>query len=277
VVGERSGLTTDCTTGEFRDRLDIRLSGRQSDLVAAVAETGTPVVLVVVSGRPLAIEAEAKLAAAVVYAWVPGQEGPDALADILFGVANPGGKLPISVPRHVGQIPIYYNHKPSGGRSQIHGAYVDGSNLPLWPFGFGLSYTQFEIANLRLDRGEAAADGEFTASVEVRNVGQRSGDEVVQLYVRDVEASVTRPVLQLCGFKRVTLAADETRKISFRIGVEQLAFTGVDGRLRIEPGLVDVMAGSSSQDLPCKAELKIVGETVTLDRRTRYFAEVAVD
>jgi beta-glucosidase len=277
VVGERSGLNADCTCGEARDRLDVGLPGRQSELVAAVAATGTPMVLVLVGGRPLAVEAEAAVAAAVVHAWVPGEEGPEALADVLFGAVNPGGKLPITVPRHTGQIPIYYGHKPSGGRSQWHISYVDGSNLPLWPFGFGLSYTKFEIANLRLDRSEAPVDGEFTASVEVRNVGQLAGDEVVGLYIRDVEASVTRPLLQLCGFKRVTLAPGESRKISFRVGVEQLAFTGLDGRLRIEPGRIVVMAGESSQDLPCRADLEIVGEAVTLDRRTRYFTEVAVE
>jgi beta-glucosidase len=277
VVGERSGLTSDCTCGEARDRLDIGLPGRQSELVAAVAATGTPVVLVLVSGRPLAIEAEAALSAAVIHAWVPGEEGPEALVDILFGVANPGGKLPITVPRHSGQIPVYYGHKPSGGRSQWHGAYVDGSNEPLWPFGFGLSYTQFEVSDLRLDRGQAPVDGEFTASVEVRNVGERAGDEVVGLYIRDVEACVTRPVLQLYGFKRVTLQPGQARRVSFRVGVEQLAFTGVDGRLCIEPGRVVVMAGSSSQDLPCKADLEIVGRPVTLERRTRYFTEVSVE
>jgi beta-glucosidase len=277
VVGDRSGLTPDCTTGEFRDRLSLGLLGRQSELVAAVAGTGTPVVLVVVSGRPLAIEAEARLASAVVYAWVPGQEGPEALVDVLLGVADPGGRLPITVARHVGQIPIYYNHKPSGGRSQIHGSYVDGSNLPLWPFGFGMSYTKFEISNLRLDRPEVTVDGEFTASVEVRNVGQRAGDEVVQLYVRDVEASVTRPVLQLCGFKRVTLEPGEVRTISFRMAAEQLAFTSVDGRLRVEPGRIAVMAGSSSQDLPCTVEVEIIGEVMTVERRTRFFTEVEVE
>jgi beta-glucosidase len=258
VVGDRSGLTPDCTTGEFRDRLDLGLAGRQGELVAAVAATGTPVVLVVASGRPLAIEAEAKLAAAVVYAWVPGQEGPEALADVLFGAVNPGGKLPISVPRHVGQIPVYYNHKPSGGRSQIHGPYVDGSNLPLWPFGFGMSYTRFEISNLRLDRGEVPIDGEFTATVDVRNAGSREGDEVVQLYLRDEEATVSRPVLQLSGFKRVTLRPGESRTVSFRVAVEQLAFTAVD----------------SSVDLPCKAHLEIVGQAATMERRTRFFSEV---
>ena len=277
VVGEKSGLTSDCTCGEARDRLDICLPGRQRELVAAVAATGTPMVIVLVSGRPLAVESEANAAAAILHAWVPGEEGPEALADVMFGATNPGGKLPITVPRHTGQIPIYYGHKPSGGRSQWHGPYVDGSNLPLWPFGFGMSYTQFEIADLRLDHSEVAVDGEFTASVEVRNVGQRTGDEVVELYVRDVAASVTRPVLELRGFKRVTLAPGEARRVSFRLAVEQLAFTGVDGRLRLEPGRISVMVGSSSQDLPCRADLEIVGEAVTLERRTRYFTEVALE
>jgi beta-glucosidase len=277
VVGERSGLTQDCTCGEARDRLDIGLPGRQAELVAAVAATGTPVVLVLIAGRPLAIETEAASCAAVLHAWVPGEEGPEALADVLFGVANPGGKLPVTVPRRTGQIPIYYGHKPSGGRSHWNDSYVDGSNLPLWPFGYGLSYTQFEVRDLRLDARAVPVDGEFTASIEVRNVGDRAGDEVVQLYVRDEEASVTRPVKQLRGFKRVRLAAGEACRVSFRLGVEQLAFTGVDGVLRIEPGRVTVMAGTSSEDLPCSGQIEIEGEAVTLDVRTRYFTEAAVE
>ncbi len=277
VVGERSGLTEDCTCGEARDRMDIRLPGRQEELVAAVAATGTPVVLVLVAGRPLAIESAAAASAAVIHAWVPGEEGPEALADVLFGAANPGGKLPITVPRQVGQIPIYYGHKPSGGRSNWKGPYVDGSNEPLWPFGFGLSYTRFEVRNLRLDRRTVAIDGVFEASVEVANVGDRAGDEVVQLYVRDVEASVTRPVKELRGFKRVSLAAGEVRRVCFGLAVEQLAFTGTDGRLVIEPGRVTVMAGTSSEDLPCTADIEITGEPVSNVRRSRYFTRVLVE
>ena len=277
VVGERSGLTDDCTCGEARDRLDIGLPGRQSELVAAVAATGTPVVLVLVAGRPLAIESEAAISAAVVHAWVPGEEGPEALADILFGVANPGGKLPVTVPRRTGQIPIYYGHKPSGGRSHWKGPYVDGSNLPLWPFGFGLSYTRFEVSDIRLDKTVVPIDGELTVSVEVRNVGDRAGDEVVQLYVRDEEASVTRPVKELRGFKRIRLAAGEARRVSFRLAVEQMAFAGLDGRLRVEPGHVTVMVGASSQDLPCTARIEISGEALSVPRRTRYFTSVAVE
>ena len=277
VVGERSGLTEDCTCGESRDRMDIDLPGRQGELVAAVAATGTPIVLVIVAGRPLAIEPEAAASAAVVHAWVPGEEGPEAIADILFGASNPGGKLPLTVPRRVGQIPIYYGHKPSGGKSNWKGPYVDGSNLPLWPFGFGMSYTRFEVRDLRLDSPVVTIDGAFTASVEVRNVGDRAGDEVVQLYVRDEEASVTRPVKELRGFKRIGLAAGESRRISFQIAVEQLAFAGVDGRLRVEPGRLTVMAGTSSEDLPCTAQIAITGEAVSVESRNRYFTRVAVE
>jgi len=277
VVGERSGLTEDCTCGESRDRMEIGLPGRQGELVAAVAATGTPIVLVLVAGRPLAIESEVAASAAIVHAWVPGEEGPEALADVLFGVSNPGGKLPVTVPRRVGQIPIYYGHKPSGGKSNWKGPYVDGSNLPLWPFGFGMSYTRFEVRDLRLDRPVVAIDGEFAASVEVRNVGDCAGDEVVQLYVRDEEASVTRPVKELRGFKRIGLAAGESRRISFGVAVEQLAFSGVDGRLRIEPGRVTVMVGTSSEDLPCTAEIDIAGEAVSVEARSRYFTRVVVE
>ncbi|MGA3057337.1 MAG: glycoside hydrolase family 3 N-terminal domain-containing protein [Candidatus Limnocylindrales bacterium] len=277
VVGERSGLTEDCTSGESRDRMDIGLPGRQGELVAAVAATGTPVVLVLVAGRPLAIESAAASSAAVLHAWVPGEEGPEALADVIFGATNPGGKLPVTVPRHVGQIPIYYGHKPSGGRSNWKGPYVDGSNEPLWPFGFGLSYTQFDVRNLRLDRRSVPIDGEFEASVEVANVGDRAGDEVIQLYLRDDEASVTRPVKELRGFKRIGLAAGEVRTLRFRLAVEQLAFTGVDGRLRVEPGRVTVMAGTSSTDLPCTAQIEITGDAIHLQRRNRYFTRVTID
>ena len=277
VMGERSGLTGDCTCGEGRDRADLGLPGRQSELVAAVAATGTPTVLVVLSGRPLAIPAEAAACAAVVHVWVPGEEGPEAVADVLFGVSNPGGKLPVTVPRGVGQVPIFYGHKPSGGRSSWTGPYVDESNLPLWPFGFGLSYTRFEVRDLRLDRHSVAIDGEFQASVEVRNVGDCAGDEVVQLYIRDEEASVTRPAKELRGFKRVRLAVGESRRVTFGLSVEQLAFAGVDGRARVEPGRLTVMAGTSSVDLPCTAQIEITGEARVIEGRTRYFTKVAVE
>jgi beta-glucosidase len=277
VVGEKSGLTKDCTCGETRDRLELTLPGRQEELVAAVAATGTPIVLVLVSGRPLAIEAAAARSAAVLHAWCPGDEGPAAIADVLFGDANPGGKLPVTVPRHVGQIPIHYAHKPSGGRSHWHDDYVDGSHLPLWPFGHGLSYTRFEVGRLEVDRAAIDPCGEVAVSVDVANVGDRPGDEVVQLYVRDVEASVTRPVKELRGFARVRLAAGERRRVTFRLAAEQLAFTDLDGRLVVEPGRVTLMVGTSSAELPCRAEIDVVGETTVVAARTRYFTAVEVD
>jgi beta-glucosidase len=277
VVGERSGLTDGSLAGEARDRMDIGLPGRQGELVAAVAATGTPVVLVVVAGRPLAIPAEAGLAAAVLHAWVPGEEGPAAIAGVLFGDVNPGGKLPITVPRHVGQVPIYYGHRPSGGRSHWKGDYVDGSAKPLWPFGYGLSYSRFEVSDLTLDQSTIGPAGEVAIRVAVRNCGDRGGDEVVQFYVRDVEASLSRPVKQLRGFKRVHLVPGETRRVTFRLAAEQTAFTGLDGRLIVEPGRLEIMVGTSSEDLPCRAELLIAGEPTVVESRTRYFTETLVE
>ena len=271
VLGERSGLTDDATTGEFRDRHDLGFMGRQQELLERVVATGTPVVLVVVSGRPLAIEWAAQNCAAVLLAWAPGDAGPEAIADVLTGVANPGGKLPISIPRHVGQVPVSYRHHPTGGRSNPKGPYVDGPTTPLWPFGFGRSYTSFELSTLRLDRAEVPTqDGEVVVTVDVANRGDRRGDEVVQLYVRDVEASVARPVLELLGFRRVGLDPGETRSVSFHVSVEQLAYTGADYRRVIEPGAVQVYAGSSSADLPLTTTLTLVGPAVHLVDRNRY-------
>ncbi|HEX5898452.1 MAG TPA: glycoside hydrolase family 3 N-terminal domain-containing protein [Solirubrobacteraceae bacterium] len=277
VVGERSGLTLDCTCGEMPDRMELGLPGRQEELVAAVAATGTPLVLVLVSGRPLAIPEAAGRAAAVLNAWVPGDEGPAAISAILFGDDDPGGKLPVTVPRHVGQVPIYYAHKPSGGRSHWHGDYVDGSNLPLWPFGHGLSYTRFALHGPELDRTTLALGDEVAISVEVENVGERSGDEVLQLYARDEEASVTRPVKELRGFRRVHLAPGERRRVTFRLAAEQLAFTGLDGTLVHEPGRVRLMVGTSSAELPCQADIELTGATTGVPQRSRYLTEVAVE
>ena len=276
VVGERSGLVDGCTSGEARDRLELGLPGRQAELVAAVAATGTPIVLVLVAGRPLAIPLEADLAAALVHAWVPGHEGPEAIADVLLGAVNPGGKLPITVPRHVGQVPIYYGHRPSGGRSHWKEDYVDGSHKPLWPFGFGLSYTTFELANLSVDRPTLEAGGEVRIGVDVVNTGACDGDEVVQLYVRDVEASVTRPVRELRGFARVGLAVGERRHVTFVLAADQLAFTGVDGRLRLEPGRVELFVGTSAVDLPLAGAVELVGDVVVPFRRERFLTTVDV-
>jgi beta-glucosidase len=178
------------------------------------------------------------------------------------------------VPRHVGQVPLYYGHKPSGGRSQWHEDYVDGSHEPLWPFGFGRSYSRFELSGLQLDRGAVPVDGEVRISVDVANVGEQPADEVVQLYVRDLQASVTRPLKELRGFARVSLEPGDKRTVTFGLGAEQLAFTGVDGTLRVEPGRHRVMVGTSSQDLPLVAEIGVVGELRRLPARSRFFSTV---
>ena len=276
-LGERSGLTDDATTGEARDRRDLGFFGRQQELLEAVVATKTPVVLVVVSGRPLAIEWAARHCAAVLLAWVPGDEGPDAIVDVLVGDTNPGGKLPVSVPRHVGQVPLHYRHHPSGGRSNWKGDYVDGPTAPLWPFGFGRSYTSFEFSNLRLDRTELPTDGgEVVVTADVTNTGDRPGDEVVQLYVRDPEATVARPVLELRGFCRVGLAPGERRSVSFRLAAEQFAYVGADYRRVVEPGFIRVFVGSSSADLPLTAQFELVGPTVHLVERHRYLTGTTV-
>ncbi len=277
VLGERSGLTTDSTTGEFRDRLDLGLLGRQQELLEAVVATGTPVILVIVSGRPLALEWAARHCAAVLLAWVPGDQGPDAIVDVLVGDHNPGGKLPVTFPRHVGQVPLTYRHHPSGGRSHWKGDYVDGPVTPLWPFGFGRSYTSFELANLRLDREQAATEGgELGVLVDVTNTGTRQGDEVIQLYVRDEEASAARPVLELVGFRRVGLAPGETATVAFRLWTEQLAYTGADMRRVVEPGKVSLSVGTSSAHLPLVARVELVGPVVRVTDRRRYFTETSI-
>ena len=278
MLGERSGLTDDSTTGEFRDRLSLGFLGRQQELLEAVAATGTPVVLVVVSGRPLTIEWAAGHLGAILLAWVPGDAGPDAIADVLTGAVNPGGKLPISIPRNVGQVPVTYRHHPTGGHSQPKGDYVDGSVAPLWPFGFGLSYTTFEVSDLRLDRTEVPADGgEVTVTVDVANTGTRRGDEVVQLYVRDEAATVARPVLELRGFRRVGLEPGERRTVSFRLSTEQFAYVGADYRRVIEAGTIRIHAGTSSAALPLSATLTITGPDVHLVDRCRFLTETTVE
>jgi beta-glucosidase len=277
VLGERSGLTDDSTTGEFRDRRDLGFAGRQQELLDAVVATGTPVVLVVVSGRPLAIEQAARDCAAIVLAWVPGDAGPAAIADVLTGVVNPGGKLPISIPRNVGQVPVSYRHHPSGGHSQPKGDYVDGPTTPLWPFGFGLSYTTFELRDLHIDRTTLpTVGGWLSLSVEVVNTGERAGDEVVQLYARDEDATVARPVLELRGYRRVALEPGECRTVTFRLAAEQFCYTGADLRRVVEPGAITLSVGTSSDDRPLSAAIELVGPVVEVVERHHYLTESTV-
>jgi beta-glucosidase len=278
VLGERSGLTVDATTGESRDRRDLGFLGRQQELLEAVVATGTPTVLVVVSGRPLAIEWAATHCAAILLAWVPGEAGPAAIAAILAGDVEPGGRLPITIPRHVGQVPMTYRHHPTGGRSNWKVDYVDGPVSPLWPFGHGRSYTSFAIDHVRVDRSVLETTGDtLTVRVDVTNSGSRAGDEVVQLYFRDEEASVARPVLELCGFRRVHLQPGECRTVIFRVSTEQFAYVDAEYRRVVEPGAIRMFVGRSSTDLSLSVELALVGPCVELVARHHYVTEAAVE
>jgi beta-glucosidase len=249
VMGEKAGLTDDCTTGESRDVASLDLPGVQEDLARAVVETGTPVVLVLVAGRPIGSASLHEHCAAVLMAWLPGHEGGHAIAEVLAGKCAPGGKLPITYPRSSGQVPVFYGHKVSGGRSHWKGDYVDSSSAPLHPFGHGLSYTTFALSADDLRPTALTWHDTVTTRVTVTNTGDRPGDEVVQLYVRDPVASVTRPVLELKGFVRVTLEPGRSAEVTFATPVGQLGFHDRDLAYVVEPGRIDVLVGTSSVDL----------------------------
>jgi beta-xylosidase len=246
VVGDRAGLTDASTSGESRDRASLDLPGVQEELARAVLATGTPVVLVLVAGRPCGSAALHEGSAAVLMAWLPGEEGGNAIADALVGATSPGGKLPITFPRSVGQIPTYYAHKVSGGRSHWKGDYVDSPAEPLYPFGHGLAYTTFELSDARVETPSVGWNESIVVRVRVRNTGRRAGEEVVQLYVRDPVASITRPVLELKSFVRVELAADATATVTFRVPVGQLGFHDRSLAYAVEPGTFELLVGTSS-------------------------------
>ena len=260
VVGDKAGLTDDCTSGEARDRAVLTLPGVQSQLVKAIYDTGKPMVLVLVNGRPVTLEWISESVPAIVEAWFPAEEGANAIADVLFGDVNPSGKLPITFPRAVGQIPIFYGHRPSGGRSNWKVDYVETSVKPLYPFGYGLSYTQFEYANLRISAKKARPGASVTIEIDIKNIGQRAGDEIVQLYTHQTASYLTRPVKELKGFKRLTLNPGETRTVSFELAVNLLGFYNTSNQYVVEPGTVEVMIGSSSQDIHCHDTFEISGK-----------------
>jgi len=276
VVGDKSGIIEDCTSGESRDRADLNLPGIQEKLVKAVYETGTPVVVVLINGRPLSINWIVKNIPSVIEAWLPGEEGAHAVADVLFGDYNPGGKLPVSFPRSVGQIPLYYSHKPSGGRSHWKGDYVEMSSKPLFPFGYGLSYTDFEYSNMFIKPGTSSPEGHVEISIDIKNTGRCKGDEVVQLYINGTRSEVTRPLKELKGFKRITLDPGQKKQVIFTLSAEQLGFYDKDMRYVIEPGEIKVMVGSSSADIHLEGKFKIAGAIKEIKNRKKYFTLVRV-
>lgn len=276
-VGDRAGLIRECSVGESRDRALLDLPGVQEELVRAVAATGTPVIVVLVNGRPFSINWAQENIPAILEAWFPGEEGGRAVADVLFGDYNPGGKLTISFPRTVGQVPVYYYHKKSGGRSHWRGDYVETSTRPLYPFGYGLSYTSFEYGNLQISSPEVSVDGYIDICIDVRNSGTVKGDEIIQLYVNDEAASVTRPVKELKGFTRISLNPGETRTVTFMLSPKQLGFYDMSMAFVIEPGDMVVMVGSSSEDIRATGSFKISGERTKIGRDKIFFSPVKVE
>ena len=245
VLGENEQTSREAWAAtHLGDRDNLDLLGNQDDLAKAIVETGKPVVVLLLHGRPNSINYIAEHVPAILDGWYLGQEGGTAVADVLFGDATPGGKLPITVPRSVGQLPDYYYQKPSAKRG-----YLGSTTQPLFPFGWGLSYTTFKYANLHLNPATIGTSGETKASVDVSNTGKVHGDEVVQLYIRDEVSSVTRPIKELRGFRRITLEPGETRTVEFTVGFDQLSFLDLDMHRVVEPGTFKIMVGGNSVDL----------------------------
>jgi beta-glucosidase len=255
-VGESADMV-----GEAASHASLDLPGRQMDLVKAIQATGKPTVVVLVNGRPMTFGWAAENVPSILEAWMAGTQSGNAIADVLFGDVNPGGKLPVTFPRTVGQVPIYYNHmntgRPPEANNRYTSKYFDVPWTPQFPFGYGLSYTTFKISNLQLSAPQIPSSGKLTVSVDVENTGRRAGDEVVQLYVRDVVASMTRPVKELKGFQRVTLQPGEKRRVEFTLGRDELAFWNREMRFVVEPGEFRVMVGSNSQDV-IEAKFEVV-------------------
>ncbi|MFM9839166.1 MAG: beta-glucosidase BglX [Cyclobacteriaceae bacterium] len=250
AVGESAEMS-----GEAASRTDIEIPETQKDLLKALLKTGKPVILVLFTGRPLALKWEEENVPAILNVWFGGSEAGDAIADVLFGDVNPSGKLTTTFPQNVGQIPLYYAHKNTGrpldeGKwfQKFHSNYLDVSNDPVYPFGFGLSYTEFSYGDVKLNKTEMTATDSLIVSVDVMNKGLRDGSEVVQLYIRDLVGSITRPVKELKGFQKISFKAGETKTVSFTIGVSDLSFYKSDLSFGYELGEFQVFVGGNSRD-----------------------------
>ena len=258
-VGEHANMN-----GEGASRSDIGLPDAQRELLKALKATGKPVVMVLVTGRPLTLVEEDASMDAILNVWSPGSEGGRAVADVLFGEVSPSAKLTTSFPRSVGQLPLYYNHKNTGrphpdtaGYKKFVSCYMDELNAPLYPFGYGLSYTTFEYGPVSLSSPEMSLDGSVSASVRVSNTGKRDADETVQLYIRDIYASSTRPVKELKGFRKVHIPAGESVQVDFTITAEELSFYNHELEWVCEAGDFEIMLGPNSRDVQ-KINLKVI-------------------
>lgn len=259
AIGESAEMS-----GESSSRTNLQIPQAQKDLLNALLKTGKPVVVVLFTGRPLVISEESEMASTILNVWFPGSEAGLAISDVLFGDVNPSGKLTATWPRNVGQVPIFYNHKNTGrplinkeGKfEKFRSNYLDVRNEPLYPFGYGLSYTKFDYSNLRLSTTSINFDGTIEVSVDVTNSGNFDGKEVVQLYVRDLVGSVTRPVRELKGFQKVEIKKGATKSVTFKLEVEDLKFYNYDLNFVAEPGTFEVFVGTNS-DTTMKAEFEL--------------------
>ncbi|OFX31454.1 MAG: hypothetical protein A2W90_09360 [Bacteroidetes bacterium GWF2_42_66] len=258
VVGENEWRATDSrgnsigTVGEGKDMASLDLTGLQEELIRAVHSTGTPTVVILINGRPLSTRWVSENVPAIVEAWIPGEKGGDAIADVLFGDYNPSGRLSITVPRHSGQLPVYYNHNPAKKHLGNLEGYRDIPMSPLYEFGFGLSYTEFEYSNLKIHQDNDGLASDVFISVDVKNTGKREGAEVVQLYISDKISSVVIPCIELKGFRKVWLTPGEQETVEFKLTPDDLALIGSDMKPIVEPGEFEVMVGSSSKDIRLK-------------------------
>lgn len=271
VLGERSGLFQQSLSGEGSDRTDLALPRVQRDFLRALHALGKPVVLVLVNGRPLELSWECEHIPAILEAWYPGEEGGNAVADVLFGDYNPSGRLPVSFPKESGQVPVYYNRKPTSFNK-----YLSVDAQPLFPFGHGLSYTTFAYSNLRIEPEKVHSLERVTVQCTVENTGDREGEEVVQLYIRDQVASIVRPERELKGFVKVRLAPKERKTITFVLFPEQLAFFDRYMRFIVEPGIFEVMVGSSSRDVRLSGTFEVLEERILTKYRS-FKSEVMVE
>lgn len=272
VVGDNEATSREgWAENHLGDRTDLNLVGQQQELVDAILATGKPTIVLLNNGRPLSITKIAETAPAILEGWYLGQETGRAVARVLFGDVNPGGKLPVSIARSVGHLPVYYNYKPAAKRG-----YEFTDTTPLYPFGYGLSYTQFSYSDFSINKSDVKAGEVVDISVKVTNTGERAGDEIVQLYTHDAVASLTRPIKELKGFKRISLKAKESAVVTFSLAVNQLGFYNMDMKYVVEPGKFEVMVGSSSQDIRNKGGFNVTGDVIDISQQKVYFSGVKV-
>ncbi len=275
VVGGKSGLHRPVTVGEANDSTNLELTGVQAELVEALAASGRPLVVVVLSGRVHSLERIAAQANALLLLFPPGEEGGSGLADVLTGAVAPSGRLPVTLPRSVGQVPVHTSYRAGGGRVMFFGDYTDSPSTPLFPFGHGLSYTSFAYEDLAAEGSDTAAP--VSVSLTVRNTGARPGEEVVQLYMRDEIASVARPDQQLIGFARVALEPGQARRVTFTVHPSRLAFYDPQMRFVTEPGTFSFSAGASSADIRAQASLSLGGQVAEYRQREIVATGVRVE